>query len=284
MRLYQADLLQPQPASHYSLSPPIYLISQATIPHPPDTDAIAHVAPAPSGGDGEVMFVADYLPAPTAAYRSRRDNPWELPAPVAAATSPVRQVFFNGRWYSTGRVLLSAYCAAAIPILTLAGDYRQSWPPGAQIVYVEPGSPEIYRAWQQRWRPDFWHESIAREYEAAVPVLLPAMDGEEEDDLFVRRSVRTRPTPRPTPAVSGVSASVSSGGVSSGSSSVPAFVLEAMARDAVQRATPCPITMEPLTDPSQVAVTSCFHVFDATALAAWRASGENKCPTCRATI
>jgi hypothetical protein len=262
LSLYQATLLQAIPDRRYTLSPPVYLITPYVIAHPPHTEAVAYVAPGINDGGQHVMFVGDYM---VATGHDRRENLWNLPAAPAAATSPVRQVFFNGQWYASGRVLLSAYCATAIPIMTLAGDFRGSWPAGGQEVYADAGSPEIFRAWQQRWQPESWHEAIAREY-AAMPVLLPTMD----DDMPVAHELREdnrriQPVLTPTAAV-------------------PSFVFDAIARDAVQRGATCPITMEPLTDPSQVAVTGCFHVFDVTALAAWRASGENKCPTCRAPL
>lgn len=264
LSLYHATLLQAIPDRRYTLSPPVYLIAPYVIAYPPHTEAVAHVAPDGVGindGGQHVMLVGDYM---ITVGHDRRDNLWDLPAAPAAATSPVRQVFFNGQWYATGRVLLSAYCATAIPIMTLAGDFRGSWPTGAQELYADSGSPEIFRAWQQRWQPESWHDAIAREY-ATVPVLLPTMDDDMRESHELREDIR-RAQPVLPPAV------------------VPSFVFDAIARDAVQRGATCPITMEPLTDPSQVAVTGCFHVFDATALAAWRASGESKCPTCRATL
>jgi hypothetical protein len=41
--------------------------------------------------------------------------------------------------------------------------------------------------------------------------------------------------------------------------------------------------MEPIVAET-ASVTPCYHVFDATALASWIASGNTTCPTCKQTL
>jgi hypothetical protein len=63
----------------------------------------------------------------------------------------------------------------------------------------------------------------------------------------------------------------------------PRFVTDLIVADAVGRGATCPITMEPLVVDS-ARVTPCFHVFDATALAAWLAAGNETCPVCKGEV
>jgi hypothetical protein len=60
-------------------------------------------------------------------------------------------------------------------------------------------------------------------------------------------------------------------------------VAELILKDAVARELTCPITMHPFKECAQVTVTSCFHTFEAVALARWLETRET-CPICTHTI
>jgi len=63
----------------------------------------------------------------------------------------------------------------------------------------------------------------------------------------------------------------------------PKFVTDALVRDAVATGAICPITMEPLTTDT-AAVTTCFHIFEGTAIASWLAQDiGHTCPVCKQT-
>jgi hypothetical protein len=276
IRIYQATLLQESPGP-YSDSPPIYHIAPYRIFQ--SVGGInAFCAELSEPDDGwTVLFVADREVAPAAHHRHHRT--WEYPAHGALA-SPTREVFFHGHWTSTGRAALSIFCSTAIPILEMSGSFRGPWPRHPDPPIRLTGStPEVERAWERRWELDAWEDSVAREF-AEVPVLWPSMDDDTDSGAWrapahrtggAAAAAATAPPPpaslRPLPPPA-----------------IPAFVQAAVIRDAIARGTACPITMEPLTDPAQTTITPCFHLFDTTALASWRASGEDKCPTCRSSL
>lgn len=284
--LYTATLLQESPGP-YSESPAVFLVSPYRLFQPDDAPAFCVPSPVRLTPDNqEILLVADQS---TPVYRRRRgldnfDSLWDPPTHHHhAPTGVTRTVFFQGRWRSTDRALASMYCATLIPILQFTdGSHRAPWPRPDTTLSILRGSPEVLRAWEERWEPDTWNAEIARQFTdepepEPVPVLIPAIGGGG-----------ARPTiSPPPPTVSRPEGTNSSSLPSSRHDStgrLPPFVLEALVRDAISRHTTCPITMEPLTTPSQVAVTNCYHLFDATALATWRASGEDKCPTCRAAL
>jgi hypothetical protein len=302
VRLYYSTLLLDAPGP-YSDSPPIYHVSPYRLARPAadyDTVTSTDAFLIPLRPDRhhqhheahrEILLVADdTTPQPPRRRRMDDYGGWDsAPHPSASPLAVTREVFFSGRWRYSGHGLLSMWCAIPIPVIELTGDFRGRWPRCAGRLNVldgvHPGGPEVARAWQQRWNSDYWYADIARAFaeaeaaaaaEAEVPRLIPAppllsrpvtaASGGAASSRPATTTTTSRPTPSTAPAP------------------LPAFVLEALVRDAVSRATACPITMEPLTDPSQVTVTACYHLFDATALAAWRASGENKCPVCRTAL
>jgi SUMO ligase MMS21 Smc5/6 complex component len=56
-------------------------------------------------------------------------------------------------------------------------------------------------------------------------------------------------------------------------------VADALIAASVAAEATCPITMEPITA-ATAAVTSCFHVFEANAIAIWLTDHQT-CPTCK---
>ena len=62
-------------------------------------------------------------------------------------------------------------------------------------------------------------------------------------------------------------------------STLPSFVRDLLIDHAIQEGSTCSITLEPLTKESAV-VTSCFHIFDRTAITEWLAT-HSTCPVCK---
>ena len=102
------------------------------------------------------------------------------------------------------------------------------------------------------------------------------LDSSEEEERERRRRRRARreqeraaaaaAAARPTPAPS---------------LALPKFVTDALVRDAVAMGATCPITMEPI-KAAEAAVTTCFHIFERTAIAAWLAQADtHTCPVCK---
>lgn len=66
-------------------------------------------------------------------------------------------------------------------------------------------------------------------------------------------------------------------------SPIPAFVAEALVIVAKQKGAPCPITMTPFQGIHQVAITPCYHLFDASALTSWLLT-KPTCPSCNGSL
>lgn len=60
---------------------------------------------------------------------------------------------------------------------------------------------------------------------------------------------------------------------------IPQRIAWILAEDASKKEDLCPITLEPIS-PLTAAVTSCFHVFDANAIASWFQT-HSECPVCK---
>jgi len=65
--------------------------------------------------------------------------------------------------------------------------------------------------------------------------------------------------------------------------SIPRFVAEAMKRDSIATGATCPITTNTFEVGTEVAVTSCYHLFEAAALNIW-ISTHMLCPICKSTL
>lgn len=177
------------------------------------------------------------------------------------------ELTFEGTWVHCGTTVFSMYCGAAIPILafnrhlideTTATGFREEnglqveWfrlCNGENLLPIIEGSRRDIRRWVERWNPISWSR--------------------ETEDIGAggrgRSPVRTVPEPvvRTAP--------------------LPKYVADLLIRDAENRNTTCPITMEPITTTTATA-TPCFHVFNTAALATWVSSGHHTCPDCRSQI
>ncbi len=264
--VFQSSLVREGP-DRWGDSPSIYHIAPYRIFHgaadsqwPDDTYVISE-SRYRRHPNHHVMLVAD-LPA----------------AAVSAATDPRRQVIYTGPWEQTGRTVLSMYCAAPIPVLEFRSRRQnlpallegpRSIPNRLPITVIPVGAESAFlRAWQRRWDPDVWEESIVsdvrhlRESSEVEVGTTPALSS-------------SGPLPLPLPY----------GGIDCLATTLPSFVANAIVNDAITRSLSCPITMEPIAEiTSGVSVTSCYHVFDHAALAAWLAVGDGTCPVCKAEL
>lgn len=183
-------------------------------------------------------------------------------------------LLYRGIWRHTGYTVFSMYCAQPIPLLEFGsggGSTNIHWPAPPSTHYhrlvVVPAPPRnIVPVWARRWNPDTWHREIAELV---------------EERRAARRAAAAPPAPAPAPAPVRAPAPAAAG-------ALPSFVADLIITDAVAKNVQCPITMEPITKES-AAVTPCYHVFDATALAAWVASATADgapplCPQCRARL
>ena len=64
---------------------------------------------------------------------------------------------------------------------------------------------------------------------------------------------------------------------------LPAYVVDLIIQDRLQKKESCPITLSEFTDASRMAVTSCYHCFDMDALKQW-VKTKDICPVCRAKL
>lgn len=275
-RIYQATLLQESPPSYgYTESPPIFLVTPYLLPQPQPAEAFRYTAPElpPAAFRGEVLLVADVDDPPISRRTGRRawgrdgygyDHDDYDPPPRTDPLRPRRDVFYHGTVSLTRRTVLSFCCAAPIPILEFDGSFRGPWPVAPERIALYESTPALHRAWRRRWDPETWYEELSVPTTAPVPEPIPV--------LFPPEPAPTAGVPTALPPIV------------TRPHGAPGFVTDALVRDALQRAAACPITLEPLTATTPVAVTDCYHLFDATALATWRAAGDNKCPVCRAAL
>lgn len=63
---------------------------------------------------------------------------------------------------------------------------------------------------------------------------------------------------------------------------IPKYIVDILVKNAIEKEECCPITMETLTDESAT-ITSCFHVFEKSAIETWLNDEKNhsKCPVCK---
>jgi len=171
------------------------------------------------------------------------------------------------RWRYAGAKIYSMLCPDPIPLIVMERPEMLPMIPINEFRISQVTRPQesriMYRVWGQRWDPLVIAQDIER-FRAALDAR--------------RRRERTPSPPRPIAgAVAPVPAQQQQ--PQQGPTPLPKFVADALIRDAVAADAICPITMEPITS-ATAAVTSCFHVFDANAIAIWLADNHT-CPTCK---
>jgi hypothetical protein len=148
-----------------------------------------------------------------------------------------------------------------IPVFVFEGTVH--WPTiHDNVLQVFPGDRNAYRFWLRRWDPEGVFEAYAAVRDrgaAAASASSNRVEMEQRSSpLLTRSSASARP---------------------SQTAPLPKFVADALITAAVASAATCPITMEPIKNQT-AAVTSCFHVFDAMAIASWFVNNTT-CPTCK---
>lgn len=207
------------------------------------------------------FYQQDVTPTFTMANRPMGRAWPEVSLMVGAGT-----VLYNGEWWATGTSVYTLYHPLPIPALGFSeGQLRGSWPQNDNCLELMRGNPWTLQFWERRWNPAAIYEDLQRPHRDSVvgnTVNEPTVGGGSNAVTLgsQRQTVNT-------PPVTVVS-------------QPPKFVTDLIVADAVGRGATCPITMEALTADSAT-VTPCFHVFDATALAAWLAAGNESCPVCK---
>jgi hypothetical protein len=182
------------------------------------------------------------------------DRPANHTMPNVTLLNADHHVIFNGECHPTECSIYSTYHPAPIPVMVFEGG-RINWPKNNDnILRIFPGDRAAYRFWLRRWDPD----AVFEEYSAN------------------RREPNATPSPSPPSSTTSPPPSTTSPTITT----IPQFVADALITAAVTKEAICPITMEPITTET-ASVTPCYHIFDATALASWIASGNTTCPTCK---
>jgi hypothetical protein len=178
------------------------------------------------------------------------DRPANMYMPHVSLMTPDRHNIYMGECRPSEVSIYSVYYAEPIPVFVFRDDVE--WPIiGDNVLRTFAGDRDAYRFWLRRWDPDAVHDAYVM-----------VRDGEPARAAPEPQRPQTAPLPASQPA------------------SLPAFVADALIAAAVNTAATCPITMEPINHKT-AAVTSCYHVFDATALTSWFAAGNTTCPTCK---
>lgn len=185
-------------------------------------------------------------------------HPFSDHTPVTIANE-INQLRTSCRWEYTGTTIYSFMCPTPLPLIHFDDD------PNLECRHynafsVNEGTPRAYRYWEQRWDPTVIHRDLI-----AVHTRRPPSERE-------RPPWRTPPAGEPPVTVAKpVAIPVA----------IPSYVAKLLIADAVATNAVCPITLDPIT--ATDSVTSCFHVFNADAIASWLATDESRgtCPTCK---
>lgn len=174
-------------------------------------------------------------------------------------------VLYNGEWWATGTSVYTVYHPLPIPALGFTDRLmRAAWPQTDNCLELVHGNYRMLRFWERRWNPAAIYEDLQEPTESSSSSTMTTV------------TVPQQQTVSPPPPRHAVASSAKL-------TPPPKFVTDLVVADAVGRGATCPITMEPLVADS-ARVTPCFHVFDATALAAWLAAGNEVCPVCKGGI
>jgi len=171
----------------------------------------------------------------------------------------------HSRWRFTGTMIYCMTLPEPIPLIELENgeELLHALATSENELRVREGNRHVRHVWSRRWDMMEIEEEIAEEERrqrhasrrrVAVPVPVAGP--------VPVQAVPVQQQQQPTP--------------------IPKFVADLIIADAVAKAAACPITMEPLKI-ATAAVTTCFHVFDANAIASWLASdaGNGACAVCR---
>lgn len=250
----------------------------------------------PSGGDDRLyrivprsFYQQDVTPTFTMANRPTGRAWPEITLTVGSGDV----VLYNGEWWATGTSVYTVYHPLPIPALGFSdGLMRGAWPQTDNCLELMRGNPWSLQFWERRWNPAVIYEDLQPRHAATVLSQRPPRDSvgagvggsrplvtgnTVNEQTVASNAVTTMVQPRQQTVAPPVASLPQP---RQQTVSPPKFVTDLIVADAVGRGATCPITMEPLTVES-ARVTPCFHVFDATALAAWLAAGNESCPVCK---
>jgi hypothetical protein len=189
-------------------------------------------------------------------------------------------ILYYGEWWATGTSVYTLYHPLPIPAMDFSeGQLRGSWPQTDNCLELMRGNPWALQFWERRWNPAAIYEDLQRPYND--PTQSRNNGGNTVNEQTVGSGSNAVTTTVVTPRQQTVTPPIASlPQPKQQTVPPPKFVTDLIVADAVVRGATCPITMEALTADS-ARVTPCFHVFDATALAAWLAAGNEVCPVCK---
>jgi hypothetical protein len=224
-------------------------------PYSHDTRGMGIVAPSrerDSGGRCRVFIVEESDRRRHPDYWHRNDfNPYRRETIV--------------RWQTVGSAIHLMSSPIPIPVLEFDADLPCT---DRNRVHVVPSRPRDLEMWWEHWNP-------------TRPIDRHRYESENESDS--ERDIRRRQRRARRGAAAGGGAAAAPPAPPppvAEPAPIPKFVADTLIRDAVSRAATCPITMEPLA-PETTAVTSCFHLFERDAIAAWMAQAGNCCAVCK---
>lgn len=269
--IYQSSLVRDGP-DRWGESPSIYHIAPYRIFHGardqqyPDEVFLLTALRRITQPRHDVMLVAD-LPDP---HRRGEDS------------TPIRQLFYQGRWEPTDQTVFSLFCATPIPVLELPSTNRRlCWPaPAYNRLPIIPVEHDFVAIWQRRWElPAALGGGTAGGGGGAAG---GAGAGARHPPPLSPPAPRLIPVLAPPPPIAPPAPPA---GPSAIATELPSFVANAIVADAIARGLQCPITMEPIAEiTAPVAVTNCYHVFESAALTGWMRTGDGTCPICKARI
>jgi hypothetical protein len=183
-------------------------------------------------------------------------HPFSDHTPVTIANE-FNQLRTTSRWSYTGTTIYSFMCPTPLPLVHFHDNpYLECR--HHNMVSVNQGTPFTYRFWERRWDPDIIFSELTAAHTRRPPWRTPPAAGEPP-----------------------VTVASHTGNFAAIPVAIPSYVAKLLIADAVATNAVCPITLEPIiaTD----SVTSCFHVFNADAIASWLATDESRgtCPTCK---
>lgn len=173
-------------------------------------------------------------------------------------------------WRFTGTMIYCMTLAEPIPLIELENteEILQELASPRNELHAAQGDRHVRRIWDRRWDMSEIEEEMAEEA-ARRRERRERREAREAAAAAAAAAAARPPAPvqQPQPPQPQLTP-------------IPKYVADLIIADAVAKATTCPITMEPI-KADAAAVTTCFHVFDATAIASWFAAGNSTCAVCR---
>ena len=181
-------------------------------------------------------------------YKAERSEPFYLHTTGHPATHPLDVYMVNAQvpcciWYQQAWLCRKngTGMSPLLPVMRLTGSICKYKKYFSVRIYESPAA----KIWVDRYSTiDRWLNRLATQISNPIP----------------HRPISEEPAPPPP-------------------STLPTFVRDLLIDHAIKEGSSCSITLEPLTKESAV-VTSCFHIFDRTAITEWLMT-HTTCPVCK---